>query len=161
MKSNAQFKHIIQDVLKHEGGYVNDPKDLGGETKYGISKRWYPELDIKNLSMDAAIVIYYDDYWTPSKARDLPEEIRATYFDMVVNMGQKRAVKILQQCINSKSVNKIDEDGLIGKQTIKHASGVSKKRLQAYRCLYYAAIVKDKPEQERFYYGWFKRAISV
>ena len=80
---------------------------------------------------------------------------------MVVNMGQKRAVKILQQCINSKSVNKIDEDGLIGKQTIKHASGVSKKRLQAYRCLYYAAIVKDKPEQERFYYGWFKRAISV
>ncbi len=161
MDNRQQFDSIVKEVLKHEGGYVNDPKDLGGETKYGISKRWYPNIDIKNLSMDDAVVIYYNDYWKPSKAEKLPEEIRATYFDMVVNMGQKRAVRILQQCINSKSFKKIDEDGLIGKQTIQHASKVKKQRLQAYRCLYYAGIVKDKPEQERFYYGWYKRAISV
>ena len=48
------FNNIIEVVLKHEGGYVNDPKDLGGETKYGITKRFYPDVDIKNLTKEKA-----------------------------------------------------------------------------------------------------------
>ena len=44
------FNKIIEVVIKHEGGYVNDPNDLGGETKYGITKRFYPDVDIKNLT---------------------------------------------------------------------------------------------------------------
>ena len=46
------FNKIIEKVLEHEGGYVNDPTDLGGETKYGITKRFYPDVDIKNLTKD-------------------------------------------------------------------------------------------------------------
>ena len=48
------FNEIIEKVLEHEGGYVNDPKDLGGETKYGITKRFYPDIDIKNLTIEQA-----------------------------------------------------------------------------------------------------------
>ena len=80
---------------------------------------------------------------------------------MCVNMGQHRAVKILQQAINSRKIKKIQEDGVIGKITLENAGKVSKKRLQAYRCLFYGKIITDNPEQERFYYGWFKRATSI
>ena len=48
------FEEIIEIVLEHEGGYVNDPDDAGGETKYGIAKRWYPDVDIKNLTKEQA-----------------------------------------------------------------------------------------------------------
>ena len=56
------FDEIIEQVLEHEGGYVNDPKDLGGETKYGITKRFYPDVDIKNLTIDGAKEIYKKEY---------------------------------------------------------------------------------------------------
>ena len=49
---------IIEKVLKHEGGYVNDPTDLGGETNFGITKRFYPDVDIKNLTKEQAVEIY-------------------------------------------------------------------------------------------------------
>jgi len=155
------FEQIIKDVLEHEGGYVDDPHDRGGETNYGIAKKWYPELDIKNLSSSDAVNIYYNDYWKPSKAEDLPEGLRKTYFDMCVNMGQRQAVLILQEAINSKITNQIEEDGVIGSNTIKSAKNISKKRLQAYRCLFYGKLVSVRPTQERFYYGWFKRATTT
>lgn len=155
------FEQIINDVLEHEGGYVNDPYDRGGETNFGIAKRWYPELDIKNLTVEDAINIYHGDYWIPSKAKELPSGLRKTYFDMCVNMGQRQAVLVLQEAINSKKTTKIKEDGLIGSQTIENAVRVSKKRLQAYRCLYYGKLVSIRPEQERFYYGWWKRATTT
>ena len=69
------FNKIIYKVLEHEGGYVNDKDDLGGETNYGITKRFYPNLDIENLSKQEAIDIYYDDYWIPSKAEKLPKHL--------------------------------------------------------------------------------------
>ena len=59
----TSFDEIIEVVLHHEGGYVNDPKDPGGETNYGISKRAYPDVDIKNLTEDGAKDIYRRDYW--------------------------------------------------------------------------------------------------
>ena len=155
------FQEIIIEVLEHEGGYVNDPDDKGGETNFGISKRWYPDLDIKNLSKQEAINIYYTDYWVPSKAEAVNNNLQATYFDMVINMGQHQAVLILQEAINSVKSSKIAEDGIIGKQTIGNTHKVSKKRLQAFRCLYYSKIVMDNPSQYKFYYGWWKRAISI
>ena len=76
------FEKIINKVIEHEGGYVNDSLDKGGEPNFGITKRWYPDVDIKNLSKEDAIAIYYRDYWKPSKAEKLPEHLQATYFDM-------------------------------------------------------------------------------
>ena len=59
----TEFKDIIEVTLEHEGGYVNDPDDLGGETNFGITKRFYPDVDIKNMLKTEAVTIYRRDYW--------------------------------------------------------------------------------------------------
>ena len=63
----TEFNEIIEVVLHHEGGYVNDPKDPGGETNFGIAKRSHPDVDIKNLTKDGAKEIYKEHYWDKNK----------------------------------------------------------------------------------------------
>jgi hypothetical protein len=95
---DAAFTDAMQFIFKWEGEYVNDPKDLGGETKYGISKRWYPHLDIKNLTRDQASKIYYKDYWKKAGCDKhfFPDNI--LLFDTAVHMGVFRALEIYQNC---------------------------------------------------------------
>ena len=155
------FDEIIEQVLEHEGGYVDDPTDSGGETKYGISKKAYPDEDIKGLTVERAKELYKRDYWDRFKVDNLPDRIRHIYFDMCVNMGGGRATKILQEACNSKNSNKIDVDGGIGKDTIKASANLEDFRLRAYRVMFYAELVMKKPEQERFWVGWFRRSCEV
>lgn len=156
------FYSHIESLLKHEGGYVNDPDDPGGETNMGISKRAYPDLDIKSLTKADVTQIYYEDYWKRSKADKLPETLQGIYFDMVVNMGLKRAVIVLQQAINGKG-DGISVDGKIGPQTILHASlsDLEAERLRSYRVKYYASLVQRKPKLEKYWFGWYRRALQV
>ena len=154
-----KFSQVIDKIIKLEGGYIDDPDDRGGETKYGISKRSHPEYDIKNLTKDNARSIYREFYWKPSKAERLPEELRGEYFDMVVNSGQGNAVKTLQRAVNSSpSCEKIAIDGRIGPMTIKQAAKLKKERFRAYRMLFYANIIHTNPTQEKFWFGWYNRA---
>lgn len=153
------FDKIIEIIFQYEGGYVNDPTDRGGETKFGISKRAHPDINIRDLTKNLAREIYRVDYWIPSRAGKLPVKLRGPYFDMCVNHGQRNAVRILQQACNGRG-EKIAEDGLIGPQTIGACAKLEKKRLISYRCLFFARIVQRDPEQERFWYGWFRRAVS-
>ena len=155
------FNEIIEIVLEHEGGYVNDPDDSGGETKYGIAKRWYPRVDIKNLTKEQAKTIYHTDYWRRGKCDEVPPHLRHIYFDMCVNFGRKGAVKVLQKAYNSKTRNKIDVDGGIGPATLKAIQDITVDRVRAYRVLRFANIVIDKPTQEKFWLGWFRSAIEV
>ena len=155
------FEEIIEVVLEHEGGYVNDPDDAGGETKYGIAKRWYPSVDIKNLTKEQAKKIYHQDYWNPAKCNEVPPQLRHIYFDMVVNFGKRGAVKVLQKAANSKTRNKIDVDGGIGPATLNAIQNLTVDRVRAYRVLRFANIVIDKPKQEKFWVGWFRRATEV
>jgi|TARA_A100001515_G_scaffold2134_1_gene2124 lysozyme family protein len=155
------FDEIIDHVLESEGGYVNDKDDAGGETNLGISKKAYPNLDIKNLSVEQAKQIYYEDYWVPSKAEQLPNQLREVYFDMVVNFGRRGAAKVLQQACNGKNTYKIKEDGLVGSATIGACKNLEPDRLRAYRVLKFAKIVIRKPSQEKFWFGWFRRAVKV
>lgn len=157
----VEFDDIIEKVLEHEGGYVNDPTDAGGETKYGISKRAYPDEDIKELTIERAKELYKRDYWDRYRTADLPDRLRHIYVDMCINMGGGRAIKILQEACNSKNATKIDVDGGIGPATIKAASNVEPFRLRAYRVMFYAELVMKKPEQERFWVGWFRRSCEV
>ena len=124
------FDEIIEQVLEHEGGYVNDPTDSGGETNFGISKRAYPDEDIKGLTVERAKELYKRDYWDRFRVSQLPERIRHIYVDMCINMGGGRATKILQEACNSKNSYKIDVDGGIGKDTIKAAANVEDFRLR-------------------------------
>ncbi len=143
---------IIDHILKSEGGYVNDPQDRGGETKFGISKRSYPSLDIRNLSIDQVRSIYYQDYWIQNKCHMLPLDVGIALFDSCVNQGSGWSVKALQ------SIAGVDVDGVIGKHTIDACSlpGVCDRfllaRIERYRSL---------PSYSRFGKGWEARVDSL
>ena len=154
------FNEIIEKVLEHEGGYVNDPKDLGGETKYGITKRFYPDIDIKNLTIEQAKDIYKSDYWDKNKVESLPQNLWHIYFDMCVNMGKRTAVKVLQRAAVNKGRD-IEVDGGLGPMTIGALKGVELDRVRAFRVKYYVDLITARPEQEKFYLGWFRRATEV
>ena len=154
------FDDIIKVVLHHEGGYVNDPQDPGGETNFGIAKRSHPDVDIKNLTEDGAKEIYKEHYWDKNKVESLPEELRHIFFDMCVNQGKSRGVKILQRAANAKGAG-LKVDGGMGPKTLAAMKGVELDRVRAYRVKYYADLVTRKPDLEKFYYGWFRRALEV
>lgn len=94
------FDRCVAFVLKQEGGYVNDIRDGGGETNYGISKRAYPSLDIKNLTRDEAIEIYRSDYWQRAGCDALEWPMCLVVFDTAVNMGVGRAQEFNVRAIN-------------------------------------------------------------
>lgn len=129
------FEDAVQLVINLEGGYVNHPNDPGGETKFGISKRSYPHIDIKSLTKEQAIAIYKQDFWDKCKIEKLPPPLRLIVFDCAVNQGQGTAIKLLQKAI------RFDEDGVLGPKTLEavHALPVelvireyAKKRLNRY-----------------------------
>jgi len=95
MGKNKDFEKAIKFVLKWEGGYSNDPNDPGGETKYGISKRSYPELDISKLTLKQAKEIYYQNYWLKTSCDELPFPFNIVVFDTAVNMGRRKAIELL------------------------------------------------------------------
>ena len=156
----SKFDEIIEVVLEHEGGYVNDPKDPGGETNYGIAKRSHPGVDIKNLTKEGAKEIYKEVYWDKNKVESLPEDLWHIYFDCCVNMGKSRAVKTLQQAANAKGAG-LKVDGGLGPKTIGALKDVELERVRAYRIKYYADLVTRKPDLEKFYFGWFRRGLEV
>jgi lysozyme family protein len=90
----AVFEEAIGGVIADEGGYVNDPKDPGGETKYGISKRSYPNLDIKNLTLQQAKDIYKQDFWLFDGL--LSQPVANKIFDMYVNI-KHTAIRLAQK----------------------------------------------------------------
>ena len=156
------FDEIIDITLKHEGGYVHDPKDLGGETNFGIAKRFYPDVDIKNLTKDEAKDIYRRDYWVRNKVEELPENLRHIFFDMCVNQGRGTAVKILQRACNAKGADLAIDGGMgTGTKNAIETYKPSTERVRCYRLKHYYDLVNAKPEQERFLFGWYKRAISI
>jgi lysozyme family protein len=91
------FEEAFTRLLGNEGGYSMDPKDPGGETNWGISKRAYPSLDIKNLTRDQAAAVYYHDFWMP--LMDAHPAVKFQVFDFAVNSGIQTAVRKLQQVV--------------------------------------------------------------
>ena len=156
----TKFDEIIEVVLEHEGGYVNDPDDPGGETNFGIAKRSHPDVDIKNLTKEGAKEIYKEVYWDKNKVEKVPEQLRHIYFDMCVNMGRKRAGRIVQRAANNKGHNLV-VDGVLGPVTLGKISNVELERVRAFRVKYYADLVTKKPDLEKFYFGWFRRSLEV
>lgn len=86
-------------LLGHEGCYVNDPADPGGETNWGISKRSYPNVDIKSLTEEGARKIYLTDFWKRINADKLFDGVAYQLFDFAVNSGIETAVRYLQRAV--------------------------------------------------------------
>lgn len=155
----AKFVDAVEVILRHEGGYVNNPSDPGGETNFGISKRSYPKLDIKNLTRERAMEIYLHDFWTPGRyALIESQDVATKVFDMAVNMGPRRAHFITQKALRDLG-HKLAQDGIMGDPTIEAINKELEARmLQGLRQGakdFYLAL--NKPEFEN---GWLRRALS-
>ena len=102
---------VVDRSIQEEGGYVNNPKDPGGETKFGISKRSYPNEDIQNMTRAEAVRLYYNDFWQAPGIAALPIELAFQVFDCGVNIGAASAVRMLQNVVG------VPADGQVGPQT--------------------------------------------
>jgi lysozyme family protein len=144
------FDRAINRILAHEGGYVNDRFDLGGETKYGISKRAYPSVDIKNLTRDGAKALYHRDYWQAIQGDLMHPAVAFQVMDAAVNHGVSWASKTLQRAAG------VTVDGKIGPKTTAAANGSPKAVIEAfnnYRERYYRKLATFP----RFGKGWLSR----
>jgi lysozyme family protein len=108
------FDQAFDQLISHEGGYVFDPRDPGGETRYGISKRSYPGLDIKNLTLADAKAIYRRDFWDRAQCDRLPPDLAFDVFDAAVNSGIGQAIRWLQRAVG------VADDGVVGPLTMSH-----------------------------------------
>ena len=161
----AHATAAIGYVLGHEGGYVFDPHDPGGETLYGISAAAYPDLDIKRLTKADAVAIYERDYWTQNRLGEIHHQLVATYVpDMCVNMGASRGVKIAQRAANYYGAL-LERDGHMGDLTISALAGQPANRLVytmvALRGSYYEELVTIRPNLRRFAWGWMRRTFAI
>lgn len=115
----SRFDTAVDIVLKHEGGYVWNPKDPGGETKYGISKRSYPNVDIKNLTIPQAKDIYYKDFWVKCGFDKIESDrIAFRLFDLGVNVGCGGIAKIARRGLRRVGYN-VSETGSLSVEIIK------------------------------------------
>ena len=160
-----KFDKHFERLMIHEGGYVNDPVDRGGETNFGITKRRYPHLDIKNLTREDARQIYFDDFWMKYGVPKFPVSMQYIVFDMIVNHGSRNAFKIIQKAINHKAGNPdlLKVDGKFGPQSKLQFSRYTPEndRVLAFRAKFYCDICRANPSQYRFFKGWMTRCFDL
>lgn len=174
---------IARDIVRREGGYVNDPDDPGGATKYGVTIHTMRRLgldldrdgdvdarDVQRLTLERAVAIYKEHYFEKPRIALLPEVLHSSVFDMYVNAGSN-AVKILQRLLNDFSEN-VTVDGVIGPKTVAAATHAHAKApshlMDAYgiaRRNYYYSLADARPGSRKYARrrdggkgGWIKRA---
>jgi len=153
------FNKCMGIIFAHEGGYINDPNDLGGETNYGICKRYFPDEDIVSITKERAKELYYEHYWKPMRLQHIWTKHDAVLeiFDMGVNAGRKRAIRMAQKIVMTV------QDGIMGPVTgkaIDQYRGFVEKYKDARR-QYYREIAEKRPQNKKFLKGWLKRVEST
>lgn len=143
--ASKNYDKCLETILHHEGGYVNHPKDPGGETNLGVTKRVYEEFggtkDMKDLTVEDVAPIYKKGYWDRIKGDHLPSGLDLCVFDFGVNAGTGRAAKFLQKMIGT------TPDGGIGPMTLKTVSEyVTKHGLKT-------TIEQYQSERQKYYEG--------
>lgn len=149
------FDEAFKKLIGHEGGYVNNPSDPGGETKFGISKRSYPGEDIAGMTLERAKLIYARDYWGPAGCDALSPALKFDMFDMAVNSGVKAAVMMLQA-----AAGETPQDGVIGPRTLQAAQSMQQDRLRAKFNGHRLAFMASLPTWPAFSRGWARRIAS-
>lgn len=114
--SALSFEQIFDRVIGHEGGYVNDPRDPGGETNWGITKRTAQANgyhgDMRALTRAQAFRIYVEAFWKRYQCDKLPSAVAYQFFDACVNHGAGNAARMLQRAVG------VLDDGIIGNVTL-------------------------------------------
>jgi lysozyme family protein len=164
----SYFNEAFTHTIGFEGGYVNDPEDPGKQTKFGISKKSHPQVDIERLTLDGAKVIYKEQYWNPMFLDSiLSRSLACKIFDICVNIGIQRTLIILSNAI-SFSRNKIPQDSAYASRfsaegVIESMKSVDEQKLIRALCgeqySYYKWVISRNPTLVKFYNGWIKRAM--
>lgn len=158
----ADFKTALKKVLKWEGGFVDDPDDMGGRTNKGITQKTYNlyyEGDVKYITDEQVETIYRVGFWKRIKGDDIQsQKVAELLFDYAVNSGVVTASKKIQALVG------VVQDGKIGSITVE---AINKKNpdtlfneLYDVRVAYYKAIVARRPNQQKFLKGWLRRLKS-
>ncbi|WP_462250423.1 glycoside hydrolase family 108 protein [Ekhidna sp.] len=160
------YDNAFEYTIGHEGKYVNDPDDPGGETKFGVSKRSYAHLDIKNLTIEDAKKIYFEDFWLKLSCDKMLPDAAKELFDTSINMGTIRGAKIFQEALNltnrdQRDYKNISIDGNIGPATLKafESNKYKKALVNVMNILqgeFYINLMRKKERNEK-YIGWFNR----
>lgn len=155
--SLESFKRAVLDVIAIEGGLIDDPKDPGGLTNFGIALNEHPGLDaerIRSMTIGQAIDIYQKQYWQPIHGDAMPDPIAYVLLDSAVDQGVETAVRILQSALD------IYDDGVVGPQTISVAKSGNVKQIitefSAGRILRYS----QSPNWVRYGTGWAARVVK-
>lgn len=147
----SNFDKAFELVVGVEGGYVNDPRDPGGRTIYGITERDHPDLwRAGPPTLEQAKARYKRDYWDDVRGDELPWPLSLFVFDAAVNQGADAAVRVLQKTLG------LVIDGKLGPKTLAAAQRASRDQQALYladRALRYTGTRNF----DRFGRGWFKR----
>lgn len=176
MLSNKVKRRIIRRVIAIEGGFVDDPSDSGGATKYGITEKTARlhgyTGSMRDLTVDFAYRVYSSTYWTSIKAGYMPEAIADKVFDMSVNIGVSRASRFLQRALNSfnhdqRLFEDLAVDGHIGVATINALNRFCRyvkpasllKALNALQGSFYIQLSEKRPKDRKFINGWLTHRV--
>ena len=149
------FEVAVDFILSVEGGLVDDPTDPGGLTKFGISQRAYPNLNIRELTADAAKALYRQDYWNRCSCDKLPGAIAFVVFDCAVNQGVSASVRMLQRSLN------VTQDGVIGPATLTAAAAQRPAAIIAEMIARRSLAYALSPIIASNGLGWFRRLARV
>jgi lysozyme family protein len=155
----SNYDECLRHVLGHEGGYVNHPRDPGGETNCGITvavarANGY-RGPMRDIPMDAVKRIYRTKYWDALRCGDLPAGVDYAVFDYGVNSGVSRSAKALQRIVG------VADDGRIGPATLGAVRGRDAAALVAAICDARLSFLKRLSTWETFGRGWSRRVASV
>ena len=159
MDTHSNVGKMITALLEVEGGYVDDPLDSGGETNFGISKRQFPNLDIKGLTEAKARGIYERTYFYGPGYDKLPTYLQPIMFDYGVNSGPMIATKALQRVV------RVKEDGVLGPKTLAAVEAYPEperlvKKVAIERLTMLMRLVGRRPKDVRFARGWVSRVMD-
>lgn len=167
---NQAFSNALNFVLRWEGGYVNHPSDKGGETNYGVTSAVYiqyrkskglPPRSVRLISAVEVRDIYQKNYWLAAGCDLLPARLALCQFDWAVNAGTYRAIKALQQVVNT------EPDGIIGPATTSAVATAIQTRGESSLVNNYLAVREGcyrrwgVGNQEVFLKGWLNRLSSL
>ncbi len=159
---SPEFLTAVECVLANEGGYSSNPADPGGATNFGISARSHPGLAVADLTRDAAVEIYWREWWLRFGFARLPAAIAAKTFDLAVNMGAGDAIQCLQRALRACG-RPATEDGVIGADTAAQAARADPAALMAALrselAAHYRLVAANQGHRDQeFIKGWLTRA---